>query len=110
MNFPSWTIGAVLLAGAQAARAQDYSPPPESQGGWRSLVALNGTPTADQKAAVQRTAGLDWDRLLDAWTYLQGVADGNSLVVIRHGWIAGEWSSGYDKALNSGSKSLTGLT
>jgi hypothetical protein len=109
MNIPAWIIGAVLLAGAPFAAAQEYYPPSESQGGWRSLVPPNGTPTAAQKAEIQKTAGLNWDRLLEAWTYLEGVAGGNSLLVIRNGWIAGEWSTGYDRALNSGSKSMTGL-
>src|SRR5262245_22102486 len=112
MHKTSWSIGAVWLIGAVIARsaeAQTYYPLRESQGGWRSLVAANATPTSAQKSTIQSTTELNWDRLLDSWNYMESVARGNSLLVIRNGWIAGEWDSGYDGALNSGSKSLGGL-
>jgi hypothetical protein len=41
----------------------NYFPPPESKGGWRTLLPEKGEPSADQKVAIAKTAGLDWDKL-----------------------------------------------
>src|SRR5437899_3193544 len=49
--------------------ASNYFPPPESQGGWRSLLPENGDPDADGKAQIRKTAGIDWDKLAEAWKY-----------------------------------------
>jgi len=68
-----------------------YFPAPEKQGGWRSLVAANQRATARQKTAVADKAGIDWDKLSEAWTYCESLRGRHSLLVIRHGWIAGEW-------------------
>jgi CubicO group peptidase (beta-lactamase class C family) len=91
-------------------RSTPYYPPPEAEGGWRSLVPANETPTATEKRAVMETTGLDWDRLRDAWEYCGSFGEPNSLLVIRHGWIAGEWMDYADaRGIASCSKSLTSL-
>lgn len=87
-----------------------YFPPRESAGGWRSLVAINATPSAAQKASIRNQAGIDWDRLKLAHNYTQSAYAGSSLLVIRNGWIAGEWGSKSVTGVGSISKSLTGLT
>lgn len=87
-----------------------YYPLPESEGGWRSLVTPNKTLTDDEKQRIIQTVGLDWDKLLDAWKYCDSFGGPNSLLIIRHGWIAGEW---YDftepRGIASCTKSLTSL-
>jgi hypothetical protein len=55
------------------------------------------------------TAGLDTDRLIDAWNYVESLGQRQSLIVIRHGWIAGEWDHVGTGPVNSATKSLTGL-
>jgi CubicO group peptidase (beta-lactamase class C family) len=97
-------------AAPSPAVAGTYYPPPESAGGWRSLVPPNKTPSADQKRALRQAAGLDWDRLRAAWDYCEGFGGPDSLLVIRHGWVAAEWSNITDlRGVASCTKSLTSL-
>ena len=56
----------------------DYFPPPESKGGWRSLLPDAGEPSADQKARIAKTGGVDWDKLKQAWDYNAQVEGGTS--------------------------------
>ena len=101
-----------LAAGAASCGAKEYFPPAEAEGGWRSLVRLNTTTaTAAEKAAVREQAGLDWDKLIEAWTFSSSFGTRNSVMIIRRGWVAGEWRN-YEQALGiaSSTKSLTGLT
>ncbi len=113
---PTWArrivAGALLAAGVflrPAAGAETYYPPAESKGGWRTLVTKNAAPTAEQKAAVLDTAGLNTDHLVNAWNYVAGLGQRQSLLVIRHGWIVGEWDYVGIGPVNSATKSLTGL-
>lgn len=96
---------------AHAARRlrSAYYPPPESEGGWRALLAPDLEPSAGEKADIRRLAGLDWDRLLEAYRYSHALVADTSLLVIRNGWIAGEWGPQSPFYLASVSKSLTGL-
>jgi hypothetical protein len=74
------------------------------------LVRVNETPTTDQKAAIRAKAGLDWDRLVEAQKYCASFDGPNSLLVIRHGWIAGEWNNmSAPRGIASCTKSLTAL-
>ncbi len=89
----------------------DYFPPPEDQGGWRSLVGEGGEPTAEQKAKIKSEAGVDWDKLKLAWEQNEK-GDGNTgLLVIRKGYVVGEWYRGGDRKTDfniySSSKSYT---
>jgi CubicO group peptidase (beta-lactamase class C family) len=87
-----------------------YFPPPESQGGWHSLVSANAVATPEQKTAVQERTGLDWDKLLEAWTYCTSFEGSHSLLVIRHGWIAAEWHNfTQPRGIASCTKSVTGI-
>ena len=45
----------------------DYFPPPEEQGGWRSLLPAAGEPDDSQKARIRDVGGVDWDLLKAAW-------------------------------------------
>jgi len=91
----------------------DYFPPPESKGGWRSLLPEKGDPDAEGKAHIRQTAGIDWDKLAEAWKYNASAEGASGLLVIRHGMIVGEWykGCGRDKTFNiySCSKSYTSL-
>ncbi len=91
--------------------AETYFPPPEADGGWRSLVPEGREPGAAQKEAVRVTTGLDWDRLREVWAYCQGYGGPHHVLVIRHGWIAGEWPDAREPehGIASCTKSLTGL-
>jgi CubicO group peptidase (beta-lactamase class C family) len=100
--FAAAGLGVLLLPALgraeEAKRAKAaYFPPPESKGGWRSLLPAKGEPSAAQKAAIAKTAGVDWDRLKEAWD-VNAEADGASgLLVIRHGYVVGEWYKNADK-------------
>ena len=106
-------IAGALLAACvfmmPTAVAGTYYPPPESKGGWRTLVTKNAAPTVAQKSAVLNAAGLDTDDIVDAWNYVKSMGQRQSLIVIRHGWIVGEWDYVGVGPVNSSTKSLTGL-
>ncbi len=89
---------------------QDYFPAPERDGGWRSLVTVNVPVASVQKRAIAERARLDWDKLEDAWNYCRGFDGPHSVLIIRHGWIAGEWRT-FDepRGIASCTKSLTGI-
>lgn len=89
--------------------ATPYFPPPETAGGWRGLVTANTVPSAERKARVRAVAGLDWDRLRSAASYSASFTSSSAFLVIRNGWIAGEWGAATPRAVASVSKSLTGL-
>jgi CubicO group peptidase (beta-lactamase class C family) len=88
---------------------QPYFPPAEARGGWRALTPYNGTPSAAQKAALRARAGVDWDRLKAASDYSRGFASDSAVLVIRNGYVAGEWGSRSAAGVASVTKSLTGL-
>ena len=92
------------------ASAENYFPPPESNGGWRTLVPVNAEPSAGQMQAVREQAGLDWEKLAEAWRYSASFKTPNNLLIIRHGWIAGEWINFTNaRGIASCTKSLTAL-
>jgi CubicO group peptidase (beta-lactamase class C family) len=100
------------LAGNQLeVGLSDYFPPTEEQGGWRTLLPVEGEPNDSQKARIREIGGVDWDALKAAWEY-NAIAPGSTgLLVIRHGHVIGEWYRTGDrtKAFNiySSSKSYT---
>jgi hypothetical protein len=49
------------------AALSDYFPPPEEQGGWRTLLPAEGEPDDSQKARIRDVGGVDWDLLKAAW-------------------------------------------
>ena len=106
---------AVLASAGHAAAADtklaDYFPPPESRGGWRTLLPDSGEPDAAAKAKIRETGGVDWDKLRAAWEHNASSAGGTGLLVIRNGYIVGEWYKDADRAtrfnIYSSSKSYT---
>ncbi len=109
----------VLMSAAGTARAGDrpgvalssYFPAPEEQGGWRTLLPAEGEPDDSQKARIRAVGGMDWDALKAAWEHNAAAPGGTGLLVIRRGWIVGEWYRGGDKTtafnIYSSSKSYT---
>ena len=89
----------------------DYFPPPEEQGGWRTLLPSDLEPDESQKARIREVGGVDWDRLKAAWDHNVTGPGGTGLLVIRRGHVVGEWYKDGDrtKAFNiySSSKSYT---
>jgi len=69
-NWMGWTcLGLLLALPAQAAdpvKLTDYFPPPESKGGWRSLLPNKGSPDNDQKEKIRALTGFNWDKLAAA--------------------------------------------
>ncbi len=99
-------------AGDQHGTAlSDYFPPPEEQGGWRTLLPALGEPDDSQKARIREVGGVDWDGLRAAWDHNAKGPGATGLLVIRHGHIVGEWYKDGDRAqpfnIYSSSKSYT---
>jgi CubicO group peptidase (beta-lactamase class C family) len=65
----------------QTTRADDYFPPPDSTGGWRSAT------DAEQ---VKKLAGLDSKGLEAAYTICEHGTQNGGLLVVRHGYLAFE--------------------
>jgi CubicO group peptidase (beta-lactamase class C family) len=82
--FLGWLI--LLLLDARGALAADYFPPPESQGGWRTLAKPDD---------LRRLGGVDPDKLnaLADWLRRSDKRD-FAAVVIRHGYVVLEVERG----------------
>ena len=82
-----FVVGASLLTGCSTA--PDYFPPPEAEGGWRK----NTTPE------FVHSLGIDPERLEEFGSYNLAVqnsswhpyANHKGIIVIKDGWIVGEW-------------------
>lgn len=68
------------LAADTAARGE-YFPPPDSQGGWRTL---------HDAASIRRLAGMDLRRLEQAYDFTQRCSQDGGLLVVRHGYLVFE--------------------
>jgi CubicO group peptidase (beta-lactamase class C family) len=77
---------AFLFTAPPTARADDYFPPPESQGGWRRWEDRDG---------MRQSLGVDPQKLDDLRRWLLQSDDRNfAAVVVRHGWIVLEVERG----------------
>jgi CubicO group peptidase (beta-lactamase class C family) len=99
-SFFLWWLAVIALPGAVVVpvpsamadgKEPGYYPPPESKGGWRCLVPDRDSPTEAQKAKIHDLGGMNWDRLNAAWDYNQAAGGATGLLVIRHGYVVGEW-------------------
>lgn len=77
----SFVVLLLLLPTVAPAKPADYFPPPDSQGGWRTLK---------DAASVRRLAGMDLARLQDAFDFTQRCSPNGGLVVVRRGYLAFE--------------------
>ncbi len=91
----------------------DYFPPPESKGGWRTLLPDKGEPSAEQKEAIAKKTGVDYDKLKAAWDHNAAAEGKTGLLVIRKGYVVGEWYRDCDATttfnIYSSSKAYTSL-
>jgi CubicO group peptidase (beta-lactamase class C family) len=62
-------------------RAEDYFPPPDSEGGWRTLKGA---------APIRELAGMDLHRLQQAFDFTQRCTQNGGLLVVRHGYLVFE--------------------
>ncbi|HEV8541339.1 MAG TPA: serine hydrolase [Verrucomicrobiae bacterium] len=86
MNFLSsgqiLRFSAVLLfLDAVSSRSDDYFPPPDSEGGWR---------TAKSAAEVREHGGMDLPKLEQAFNFTERCTQNGGLVVVRHGYLVFE--------------------
>src|SRR6202046_3780830 len=79
----------VLSVWVGSARADDYFPPPDSQGGWRTIT---------DPAKVLETAGMDVQKLDYAFEYASRSSQHGGLLVVRHGYLV------YEKYYGKGSR------
>ncbi len=86
-----------MAVAGEPAKLTDYFPPPESKGGWRTLLPEKGPPDAAQKARIRAVAGVDWDKLAEAWKHNLRADGSTGLLVIRRGHIVGEWYKDRDR-------------
>jgi CubicO group peptidase (beta-lactamase class C family) len=77
-SFPLVALVATLQASVFAA---DYFPPPDSEGGWRTLK----TPEE-----IREKAGMDLSRLDAAYTVTERSTANGGLLVVRHGYLVYE--------------------
>src|SRR6185436_704844 len=61
--------------------ADDYFPPPDAKGGWRTLT---------DSAKIAKTAGIDRTKLDEAFDYVQNTSQHGGLLVVRHGYLVYE--------------------
>jgi CubicO group peptidase (beta-lactamase class C family) len=64
-----------------SVRADDYFPPPDSQGGWRAL---------HDAGQIRKRAGLDLAQLERAFDFTERCSQNGGLLVVRHGYLAYE--------------------
>jgi CubicO group peptidase (beta-lactamase class C family) len=61
--------------------ADDYFPPPDTKGGWHTLT---------DPARIAKTAGIDKQKLDEAFDYVQNTSQHGGLLVVRHGYLVYE--------------------
>jgi CubicO group peptidase (beta-lactamase class C family) len=101
-------IGVASLLGAAPLAQATAIPVPADGFGWRSLVQLGTRPTDQEKQTIRQTVSMDWDRLEQAWELL--APHGGSFLVLRDGWIVGEFGSQSSYSIASCTKSVTAFT
>src|SRR5689334_13679811 len=61
--------------------AGDYFPPSDAKGGWRTLT---------DPARIEKIAGVDKQKLDEAFDYVQNTSQHGGLLVVRHGYLVYE--------------------
>jgi CubicO group peptidase (beta-lactamase class C family) len=77
----SLSVLLTLLGAIPIVCAAEYFPPPDSDGGWRTLK------TAEE---IRAKAGMDLSRLEDAYTITERSTANGGLLVVRHGYLVFE--------------------
>jgi CubicO group peptidase (beta-lactamase class C family) len=86
-------LGGLLAAATpySSRSAGLYAPPPHARGDWRRLLPVERPPDAAERARLRHIGGVDWDKLRAAWEYNAAAPGPTGLLVVRHGWVVGEW-------------------
>ncbi len=71
----------ILQCAVALAIASDYFPPPDSEGGWRTLK---------EAKEIRTLAGMDLHRLDQAFDFTQRCSQNGGLLVVRHGYLVFE--------------------
>ena len=91
---PSCAAAALLLALSPVAFSfgEDYYPPPDAKGGWRTLT---------DPAKIQKTTDIDTRKLDETFEYIQQTSQHGGLLVVRHGYLVYEryFGRGHREAL-----------
>lgn len=74
-------IAALSLLFVSSGFGADYFPPPDSEGGWRTL---------SDAAQIRELAGMDLGRLEKAYELTQRATQNGGLLVVRHGYLVFE--------------------
>ncbi|MGH9340190.1 MAG: serine hydrolase [Acidobacteriota bacterium] len=67
--------------GQRTADGLAYFPPPDADGGWRTL---------QDAEEIRRVAGMDKKKLEEAFKFIQGSTKNGGLLVLRNGWLVYE--------------------
>ena len=76
-----FAILGIILGLFLPLRAAEYFPPPDSEGGWRTLT---------NAAQIRELAGLDLGRLEQAYDLTERCTQNGGLLVVRHGYLVFE--------------------
>src|SRR6185436_5672658 len=77
----SVAIAILVLSAFRVVQAADYFPPPDSEGGWRTLK---------DAAQIRESAGMDLRRLEQAFDFTQRCTQNGGLLIVRHGYLVFE--------------------
>lgn len=77
----SLLLASALLALPPVIQADDYFPPPDSEGGWRTLKTVE---------EIRDKAGMDLPKLQLAWNFTQRCSQNAGLLVVRRGYLVYE--------------------
>lgn len=81
MRFVLRWLEVILLVGGVVAKAADYFPPPDAEGGWR---------TARTAQEVRERAGMDLGKLEQAFDFTSRCSQNGGLLVVHNGWLVFE--------------------
>ena len=71
----------IVTVRPRAAGRGAYFPPPDAEGGWRTLKSAG---------EVQRVGGMDTKKLDEAFEFIKGSTKNGGLLVLRKGWLVYE--------------------
>ncbi len=74
-------LAATLAVALHCNSAAEYFPPPDSDGGWRTLT---------NASQIKAAAGMDLSRLQDAYRFIERSTQNGGLLVLRHGYLVFE--------------------